>query len=209
MKVTAVVMAGGKGTRMELAEEKPLLRVGGKPVIELVLEALKNAQKIDDIVVAVSNYTPKTSKHLETLNVQTIKTPGKEYVSDLAYVVKTLQLQTVLVIPADMPLITREIIDAVINQYSKCGKPTLAVAVPFETKKNLSMSLSYAFDHNNKRVVPAGINMIEGARIDDGELEQEVYIIDKPEVAININTIDELRIAEEQFPVKRAKPQSH
>jgi adenosylcobinamide-phosphate guanylyltransferase len=209
MKVTAVVMAGGKGTRMALAEEKPLLRVGGKPVIELVLEALKNAQKIDDVVVAVSTYTPKTSNHLEALNVRTIKTPGKEYVSDLAYVVKTLQLQTALAIPADLPLITGEIIDAVIDHYSKCGKPTLAVAVPFETKKNLSMSLSYAFDYNNKRVVPAGINMIEGARIDDGELEEEVYILDKPEVAININTTDELRIAKERFPIKKTKPTSH
>jgi adenosylcobinamide-phosphate guanylyltransferase len=37
--VTALVMAGGKGTRMKLAEEKPLINVCGKPVIEYVLTA--------------------------------------------------------------------------------------------------------------------------------------------------------------------------
>ena len=46
MKVTALVMAGGKGTRMTLAEEKPLLHIGGKPVIDHVLKALKHAEKI-------------------------------------------------------------------------------------------------------------------------------------------------------------------
>jgi len=44
MGVTALVMAGGKGTRMALPEEKPLLTVGGKPVIEHVLAALENAK---------------------------------------------------------------------------------------------------------------------------------------------------------------------
>jgi adenosylcobinamide-phosphate guanylyltransferase len=205
MKVTVVVMAGGKGTRMTLAQEKPLLLFGGKPVIELVLDALKNSQKVDAVVVAVSEYTPKTTKHLESLNIKTIKTPGREYVSDLAYAVKTLKIQTVLAIPADMPLITGEIIDEVIDNYAKCAKPALAVAVPLDTKKKLGMSLSYAFDHDNKRVVPAGINMIEGARIDDGVLEQEVYILDKVEVAININTADELKTAEQQFVIKKIK----
>jgi adenosylcobinamide-phosphate guanylyltransferase len=199
MKVTAVVMAGGKGTRMNLPQEKPLLQVGKRPVIEHVLEALRNSKKVDEVIVAVSDYTPNTAKHLKTLGIKTIKTPGKEYVSDLAYTIQTLKIETVLAIPADMPLITGEIVDEVIARYSECGKPTLAVAVPAETKQKLGMSLSYAFEHDNKCVIPAGINMIKGSRIKDGELEQEVYVIDKSEVAININTTNELKIAETQF----------
>ena len=46
MQVTAVVMAGGKGRRMEVSEEKPMLTVGGKPVIEHVLTALLNAKSM-------------------------------------------------------------------------------------------------------------------------------------------------------------------
>jgi adenosylcobinamide-phosphate guanylyltransferase len=199
MTVTALVMAGGKGTRMALAEEKPMLRVGGKPVVALVLEALQNAKKVDSVVVAVSDYTPKTAKYLESFPVKVLKTPGKEYVSDMGYAVKALKLQTVLAIAADVPLITSEIIDEVIEHYFVCGKSALVVAVPLETKSELGMSLGYAFDFGGKQVVPAGINVNDGGKIDDAELEQEVYVVDKVEVAVNINTVEELRIAEEQF----------
>jgi adenosylcobinamide-phosphate guanylyltransferase len=62
MGVTALLMAGGKGTRMKGREEKPLVKVGGKPLIEHVLNALKSTEKIDEIVVAVSENTLKTAK---------------------------------------------------------------------------------------------------------------------------------------------------
>jgi adenosylcobinamide-phosphate guanylyltransferase len=98
-----------------------------------------------------------------------------------------------------MPLLKGEIIDDVIEHFLAAGKPALAVAVPLETKKRLGMGLGYAFEHAGQVVVPAGINMIEGKRIDDGELEQEVYIVDKPEVAVNINTVKELELARQHF----------
>ncbi|HKZ88463.1 MAG TPA: NTP transferase domain-containing protein [Candidatus Bathyarchaeia archaeon] len=199
MSVSAVVMAGGKGKRMTLAEEKPLLRVGGKPVIEFVLLALKNSRSVNDIVVTVSDFTPKTAKHLEAFPVKVLKTPGKEYVSDLAYAIKTLGLQTVLAVAADLPLLTAEVIDDIVANYFRCGKPALAVAVPVETKQRFGLGLNYSFEFGGKRVVPAGINMIDGRRIDVGELDQAVYVVDKVEVAVNINTVAELKIAEEQF----------
>jgi adenosylcobinamide-phosphate guanylyltransferase len=199
MTVTALVMAGGKGTRMALAQEKPLLMVGGKPVIEHVLQALKQAKKVDQIVVAVSNYTPKTAAHLAKFSVKVLKTPGKEYVSDMGYAVKALNLQTVLTISSDMPLITAEIIDDILEQYASCKKPALAVAVPLETKQKMGMSLGYAFDVDGRCVVPAGINVNDGAKIEDPELDQAIYVVDKPEVAVNINTVEELKVAETFF----------
>jgi adenosylcobinamide-phosphate guanylyltransferase len=199
MTVTALVMAGGKGTRMALATEKPLLSVGGQPVIERVIDALKNAQKVDAVVVAVSDYTPKTALHLSKFPVKVLKTPGKEYVSDMGYAVRALKLQTVLTISSDMPLITAEIIDDILEHYASCGKPALAVAVPVETKERLGMSLGYAFDVDGRRVVPAGINVNDGAKIEDPELDQAVYVVDKAEVAVNINTVDELKTAEALF----------
>ncbi|XES77546.1 MAG: NTP transferase domain-containing protein [Candidatus Bathyarchaeia archaeon] len=199
MKTTALVMAGGKGTRMALTQEKPLLEVGGKPVVSLVLDALANAEKLNSVVVAVSDYTPKTAAYLAGFSVKVVKTPGKEYVSDMGYAVKVLGLETVLAIAADMPLITGEIIDDVLEKYVSCGKSALVVAVPLETKRKLGMSLGYAFDHEGQQVVPAGININDGRRIDDEELEQDVYVLDRVEVAVNINTVDELKRAQELF----------
>ena len=199
MSVTALVMAGGKSTRMMLQEEKPLLQIAGKPVIEHVLAALRKAKKVNATVVTVSKYTPKTAKHLAALQVKVVKTPGKEYVFDMGYAVKTLNLQTVLVIAADLPLITGEIVDDILEKYVRCGKPALMVAVPLESKQKLGLGTSYVFEWRGEQVVPAGINVIDGCRIDEGELDQEVYVLDKAEVAVNINTVQELHIAENQF----------
>jgi adenosylcobinamide-phosphate guanylyltransferase len=199
MGVTALVMAGGRGTRLALAEEKPLLRVGGKPIIEHVIAALKNAKKISSIVVAVSDYTPKTARLMLQFPVSVIKTPGKEYVSDMGYAVKQLQLREVLAIAADLPLITGEVVDAILERYEQCGKPALAVVVPMETKEKLGLSGEYAFNVDNMLVVPAGINVIDGRRIDEDELDQEVCLLDREEVALNVNTVQELKIAENLF----------
>lgn len=199
MAVTALIMAGGKGSRMALSEEKPLLQVGGKHVIEHVLNALKNAKKVDSVVVAVSDYTPKTAELLSKLQVSVIKTPGKEYVSDMGDAVRTLKLQTVLAIGADFPLITAEVIDAIVGYYERCGKPALSVAVSMETKAKLGLSGKYGFELNGKHVVPAGINVIDGRRINEEELDEAIYVSDRKEVAVNINTVQELQIAEDLF----------
>ncbi len=205
MDVTALVMAGGQGSRMALSEEKPLLQVGGKPVIAHVLYALKKAIKVNSIVVAVSDYTPKTAELLQNFPVSVIQTPGKEYVSDLGYAIRTLRLQTVLAIGADFPLITGEVIDAILRHYEQCGKPALSVATLMETKYKLGLSGKYVFELEGKLLVPAGINVIDGRRIDDEELDEEIYLLDKKEVAVNINTVQELRIAEELFLERYSK----
>jgi adenosylcobinamide-phosphate guanylyltransferase len=202
MSVNALVMAGGKGARMALAEEKPLLMVGGKPVIEHVLAALKNAEKVDAIVVAVSEYTPKTAKHVAKLQVTVVQTPGEEYVYDMGYAVKALKLHSVLAIAADLPLITGEIIDDIVARYEQCGKPALTVAVPLATKAKLGLGGEYAFEAAGKLVVPAGINVIDGSKISEEELDEEIYVMNKVEVAVNINTVQELKIAERLFQKK-------
>jgi GTP:adenosylcobinamide-phosphate guanylyltransferase len=44
--------------------------------------------------------------------------------------------------------------------------------------------------------VPAGINVIDGSEINREELDQEVYVMEDEKVAVNVNTLHDLRIAE-------------
>lgn len=196
--VTALVMAGGKGTRMKLAEEKPLVKVCGKPVIEYVLAALKDAKKIDRIIVATTSATPKTTALMKQFGIQIIETPGKDYVSDMGYTVQTLKLGVFLAIAADLPLVKPEMIDDVVERYEQCGKPALTVAVPLEVKTKLGMSIEYSFKtDDNCDVVPVGINVIDGSkRYGDEWLDQDIYILNHEELAVNINTVQELQLAE-------------
>jgi len=197
MGIVALVMAGGKGTRMRIAEEKPLVKVCGKPVIKYVLAALKDAKKIDSIIVATSSCTPKTTKLMKQLGVQVIETPGKDYVFDMGYAAQTLKLGIFLAIAADLPLIKGEMIDSVVERYEHCGKPALTVAVPLETKANLGMCIGYSFKTDDRDVVPVGINVINGhKRYGDEWLDQDIYLMNRQELAVNINTVSELQLAE-------------
>jgi adenosylcobinamide-phosphate guanylyltransferase len=204
MGVTALVMAGGKGTRMRRAEEKPLIKVCGKPVIEYVLSALKAAKRIDSIVVATTSCTPKTAKLMRQHSVKVVETPGKDYVSDMGYASQNLKLGVFLAIAADLPLVTGQALDDIIERYKRCGKPALTVAVPLETKTKLGMSAEYSFKIDNKDVVPVGINVIDGnKRYGDEWLDQDILLLDLDELAVNINTIQELCLAENLLIVKK------
>lgn len=201
MGVTVLVMAGGKGTRMKHKEEKPLLSVGGKPMIKHVLNALKTAKKVDEIIVAVSKHTPKTAGMAKSFSARVLETPGRDYISDTQYAIKKLNLDTVLTISADLPLVTSEIVDEVIERYKRCGKPALTVMIPEEAREKLGLKADYVFEVEGKRLVPAGINVIDGKKIDEKELEEETFVIDREEIAVNVNTLRDLKIAERLFKV--------
>ena len=200
MGITALVMAGGKGTRMKLPQEKPLIEVNGKPVIEYVLTALKNAKKIDRIIVATTQITPNTTTYIQHHhpNIELIQTPGKDYVSDMGYTVQTLKLGIFLAIAADLPLVKPEIIDTIIECYHQSKKPALTVAVPKATKIALGMCVDYSFVEQNQELVPVGINVIDGSkRYGDEWLDQAICILNHQELTVNINTTQELQIAQQ------------
>jgi adenosylcobinamide-phosphate guanylyltransferase len=206
--VTALVMAGGRGTRMKLPMEKPLINVCGKPTIEYVLAALKEAKKIDRIIVATTTITPKTTALMQQQGVEVIQTPGKDYVSDMGYTVQTLKLGVFLAIAADLPLVKPEMVDEIVTRYENCGKPALTVAVPIEVKTKLGMGVEYSFKtDNNKDVVPVGINVIDGSkRYGDEWLDQDIFVVDHPELAVNINTVAELALAERLMSERTSCP---
>lgn len=202
MSVTTLVMAGGKGSRMALREEKPLLKVGGKPMIEHVIDALKDAEHIDGIIITVSGHTTRTNKHMKEMSFTTLKTPGRDYVSDLKYAVVKLRLETVMSVSADLPLLTSDIIDRIIEEYLQHNKPALTVVVPLEIKERLGLGTEYALKLGTERFVPAGINVINGKEIDEKELKEDVFVIDDYRVAVNVNTPHDLMIAENLFQKK-------
>lgn len=189
-------MAGGRGTRIELREEKPLLRVGGRAMVERVIDALKRARKVHDIVVAVSRHTPKTAERLKRLSVKVLETPGEGYVFDIKYAVKKLGLGKVLTISADLPLITSEVVDHIIEHYECCGKPALTVASPIEVYEKLRLKPEYEFEAKGMMVAPVGVNVIDGERVDEPEMEEETLIINDERLAVNVNTTDDLELAE-------------
>jgi len=186
--VTALVMAGGKGTRMDLAEEKPLIKVNNKPMIQSVIEALEQSETIDKILVAISPNTPKTRKYIKNYPITIIDTQAKGYIEDLADILTSQYVEEneeIMTIVADLPYIKSEYIDEIVHEYHKRQKPAMCVSVKEEVFKKYNINPTLVFD----QLVPSGINMLTA---NNQEQDQTIYITDKIELAFNINTINEL-----------------
>jgi len=195
MAVTALVMAGGKATRMNSSAEKALLEVCGKTMLQRVTDALRQAKLVTRVVVAVTDKTPLTARKAMDLNLEVLETPGNGYESDMQYAIKKLDLGEVLVVSADIPLITVGIIDQAIRQFRLSGKPALAVMSPVGVYDQLGLHPQYIFEVNGNRMVPVGINLIDGTKVDRGELDQEILVSESDKIALNVNTPRELELA--------------
>lgn len=71
--------------------------------------------------------------------------------------------------------------------------------VPAETRKRLGLKVDYVSEIGGRHLVPAGINVIDGKKIDEAELEEEKLVIDTEEIAVNVNRPEDLKIAERLF----------
>jgi len=196
MRMVALVMAGGRGTRLKLPGEKPLLRVSGVPMVERVLKALKESRGISRVVVAVSGHVPKTAERMRQLGVEVIDTPGKGYVADMHYAVKKLGPEKVLVISSDLPFVSASVIGKVISGYEKSGRPALSVMCPLAVFAAHGLSPEYRFTEGGRQVSPVGLNIVDGGRIDEGPLDEEMLVLEDEGLAYNINTVEAAQAAE-------------
>ena len=196
--IYAILMAGGMGTRLKVPEEKPLFRLHDKPLIKYVIDNLSSSKLVDEIVIAVSPNTCETTKYLESLNgdFRILDTSGEDYLKDLSYILEYFEKQSkediLLFINADLPFISTETIDCVIDYYLKSDKDALSVIVPVEVYKDLGLEYSYEFNG----CVPSGLNILRSENIIQDENQ---LILKKVELALNINTIPDSEIAEKLY----------
>jgi adenosylcobinamide-phosphate guanylyltransferase len=201
MRVPALIMAGGKGKRMELEIEKPLLPFLGRPLIEWVVEAVKSSKKISEFYIVTSENAPETEKKCLKDGLKVIRTDGKGYHDDLKQAILKAKLQCpVLTIPADLPAVTGKFLDKVVTAYENCGKDALAVFVPIKTRERLELSVSSTDYHKGELYAVSGVNIINGAKIqEEGKIDTSAIVTEEIEVLLNINTLKDLAIAEKML----------
>ena len=196
--IYAILMAGGRGTRLEVPCEKPLFKLCDKPLINYVIDNLKESKLIDKIVIAVSHHTTETTKYLNSLgeDFQILDTSGDDYLTDLSYILdyfeKKSSEDTLLFINADLPFISAETIDYVLEYYSKSSKDALSTLVPVEIFDELGLDYSYEFNG----YVPSGLNVLRSVNIVQDE---DQLVIPKRELALNINTLLDSKVAEKLY----------
>ena len=196
--IYAILMSGGMGTRLKVPCEKPLFELCGKPLIKYVLDNLQASKLIDKIIIAVSPHTRETTNYLNSLDgdFQILDTSGDDYLTDLSYILDYFEKQSkddiLLFINADLPFISTETIDCVLNHYLKSDKDALSTLVPVEIFKELGLQYSYEFNG----LVPSGLNVLRSVNIVQDE---DQLIIPKVELALNINTLLDSKVAEKYY----------
>jgi len=186
-----LVMAGGKGSRMNLSEEKLLLKYK-KPVILHVVDALKNSECFSQIIAATSQNSPKTKNLLEENGIKVFETLGNGYVKDLNTVLKSFD-DYVLVVSGDLPLLDEQIIKQIANQKSDNVWLSFLVTKEFLDLYNIKQQYQTRFEE--KECAFTGISLINAKKISSLDSVKENYVIlDDKRIAFNLNTKEDLAL---------------
>lgn len=191
-------MAGGRGTRLKVPCEKPLFKLHDKPLIKYVIDNVNQSKFIDKLFIAVSPNTPETTKYLNSAegDFKILNTSGEDYLTDLSYILDYFEKKSkddvLLFINADLPFISTQTIDYVLDYYLNSDKDALSTLVPVEIFEKLGLDYSYEFNG----YVPSGLNVLRSVNIVQDE---DQLVIPKDELALNINTIPDSKVAEKLY----------
>ncbi len=196
----ALIMAGGRGSRMGPGMvEKPMLEVGGRHIIDRVVEAVSGAEKVSRVLVSVSDNTPMTEGFLRSIGVETIRTSGADFMEDMHSAFEVLDSDFVLTCPSDMPMLKSFTVDSFIRFFSPEMESAIAV-VDYDTVVNTGITPSFSIDIDGSRWVLSGLCISDRRKTLDGVYLRECYMkTDWPDLAVNVNTPYELRISRAFF----------
>ena len=187
-------MAGGRGSRLNMGE-KPLVTLFGRPLIDYVALALEDSS-VDRIFVATTDNVPRTQKWATERGLCVMETGGYGYVADMIEAVKKAEVtDPIMIIMADLPLVTSDLIDEIIEVYEGRPEPALSTHTPLDLHSRLGRRPDSLFNYLGQLIVPAGINVLDGVDI---EKEQEDFhlILERIELAVNVNVAGDLMLCE-------------
>lgn len=198
-----LINAGGKGTRMgDQGTEKPMLPIGGKPVIGRVVDAMEAAGCIDRILVSVSPNTPETERYLRGRGVEVVRTSGEDFMMDMRESFSLLRGDYVAVCPSDMPLLTAGTVDRCISEFEP-SMQSMVVMVRSDIVRRLGVSPSYECDVDGTPYVLSGLSVMDRRATLRGDyLDEHRLLTDIEELAVNVNTPRELMHAREMCSLR-------
>ena len=188
-------MAGGKGTRMDISNEKLLLEYK-KPVIFHVIDALKNSHCFSQVIVATSPNSPDTKHVLEQNRIETLSTPGNGYVNDLNFLLQKMS-GFVFVTSGDLPLLDEEIIQIMTEKFNSKNVWT-SFLVSKKFLNSLGLESSLLVNSDNIECTYTGISIINVNKLELGNwpspVKENYIILDDKRIAFNLNTNEDFEL---------------
>ena len=185
-----LIMAGGKGTRMDSDEEK-LLLVYKKPVILHVVDALQQSNCFSKIVALTSPNSPKTENILKETGIDIISSRGESFVSDLNEILQQLD-EMVFVTSGDLPLLDSQIVKTILDHHeAEQTWTSIVTTLPFQ--KTLGIKSDCIIENHD--YVQTGISIVDAKKITNLDpVEEKFLVIDDKRIGLNLNTKDDYNL---------------
>ncbi len=181
-----LVMAGGRGSRMEFPAPEKLLLEYEKPIIFPVIDSLNDSHCFSKVFAATSSNSPDTKYELEQRGIETLDTQGNGYVNDLNFLLQKMN-GSVFVVSGDLPLLDEAIIQKLIKLNS--GNVWTSFLVSKKFLNSLGFESNLLINYDDIDCVYTGISIVNADKIQNLDPVKENYIIlDDKKIAFNLNT---------------------
>ena len=182
-----LVMAGGRGSRMEFPAPEKLLLEYKKPIIFHVIDSLNNSHCFSKVFAATSPNSPDTKYELEQMGIETLDTQGNGYVNDLNLLLQKMN-GLVFVTSGDLPLLDEKIIQVITEKFNSKNIWT-SFLVSKKFLNSLGLESNLLINSGDIDCVHTGISIINADKIQNLDPVKENYIIlDDKRIAFNLNT---------------------
>jgi adenosylcobinamide-phosphate guanylyltransferase len=187
-----LVMAGGKGSRMEFPAPEKLLLEYEKPIIFHVIDSLNDSHCFSKVFAATSSNSPDTKFELEQIGIETLDTSGDGYVNDLNFLLQKMG-GSIFVVSGDLPLLDKEIIQKLVKFNTESIWTSFLVSKKFLNSLGLESNL--LINYGDIDCVHTGISIINADKIQNLDQVKEDYIIlDDKRIAFNLNTNEDFEL---------------
>ena len=185
-----LIMAGGRGTRMDSNEEKLLLKYK-KPVILHVVDALQDANCFSKIIALTSLNSPNTEKILKETGIDIISSRGESFVSDLNEILQQLD-EMVFVTSGDLPLLDSQIVKTILDHH-EAEQTWTSIVTTLTFQKTLGIKSDCIIENHD--YVQTGISIVDAKKITNLDpVEEKFLVIDDKRIGLNLNTKDDYNL---------------
>jgi GTP:adenosylcobinamide-phosphate guanylyltransferase len=202
----AVIMCGGKGSRFITQDniEKPLARIRGQTLIEIVLRAVILSGQFSRILCVSGPCSPHTTQLLErnyraVHEIEVMIADGLGYSKDLSKALNSMPEQKVVTFPSDLALLNQDTVRKLIDKCTPSIQNTCIAAVAEKSfVSSLGIACSSLFALNSKEYCYTGVcGFHVGASTSDKPFKEFYSIVNEIQLIVNINTAKDLALAEQ------------
>lgn len=190
-RITAVILAGGRARRMG-GEDKGLLELNGKPLVQHVIERIE--PQVDTILISAN----RNQAEYERFGCPVISDEKQGFLGPLAGIASALQHCTtdhLLVVPCDMPFLPDNLASAMLQQLQN-KNAEICLVHDGQRPQPLIALISCSLQDTLNQSISAGHLKVERWMT---ERKNCIAHFTETERFLNINSRDELALAEKLF----------